>query len=115
MMNMTAKKTEYMCIHEEKLQEHETKLETLGTRIDYKEEKITQILKDNQRMEKKIDKITESIHQLQLNSAQDDFNIDKRVTGLESTVKTLKYIIGLMVSIIAVTISAAVFILTYIH
>lgn len=114
MMNMN-NEVPYVCIHEDKFQDHEAKIERLETRADYKDEKINQIIQDNQMMNQKLDKITESIHQLQLNSARDDFNIDNRVTGLETTVRTLKYVVGLILSVITVAISVLVFILTYVR
>lgn len=110
---MAHKQEEYVCIHEEKFQEQESKLERLTTRVEYKEEKINQIILDNQRMEEKIDKITESIHQLQLNSTREDFNIDNRVTSLETTVKVLKWIIAFSISAIAIIISGLTFALTH--
>lgn len=102
---MSNDKNPYVCIHEEKFQEHETKLEKLETRADYKEEKINQIILDNKTMDKKLDKITESIHQLQLQSAKDDFNINNRVTSLESTVRTLKWVIGIVLTIVPIIIT----------
>lgn len=102
---MSTEKPKYICIHEEKFQDHEAKLERLDARVDYKEDKINQIIMDNKRMEDKIDDIKESIHQLKLDSAKDDFNIDNRVTSLESTVKTLKWILA----VVLVPMALAVF------
>ena len=102
---MSTEKPKYICVHEEKFQDHESKLERLDARVDYKEEKINQIIMDNKRMEDKIDEIKESIHQLQLESAKDDFNIDNRVTALESTVRVLKW----MMAVIVVPVALAVF------
>ena len=103
---------EYVCIHEDKLQEAETKLAHLGSRMEFKEEKIDQIIKDFVKMDEKLDKITESIHQLQLDSAQDDFNINNRVTQLETTVKVLKWVSVFLVSVVVMAISLATFIIT---
>ena len=105
-------KQEYICIHEDKFQEAETKLTQLESRMEFKEEKIDQIIKDFVKMDEKLDKITESIHQLQLDSAQDDFNINNRVTQLETTVKVLKWVSVFLVSVVVMSISLATFIIT---
>lgn len=105
-------KHEAVCIHEDKFQEAETKLTQLESRMEFKEEKIDQIIKDFVKMDEKLDKITESIHQLQLDSAQDDFNINNRVTQLETTVKVLKWVSVFLVSVVVMSISLATFIIT---
>lgn len=93
---MVAKAKEYVCINENKFQDHETKISQLEARADFKDKRIDQIISDNKMMVQKLDKINESIHQLQLKSAKDDFNIDNRVTSLENTVNVLKWITTLL-------------------
>ena len=105
-------KQEYVCIHEDKFQEAETKLAHLESRMEFKEEKMDQIIEDFRSMDKKLDKITENLHQLQLDSAQDDFNINNRVTQLETTVRVLKWISVFLVSVVVMSISLATFIIT---
>ena len=105
-------KQEYICIHEDKFQEAETKLAQLESRMEFKEEKMDQIIEDFKSMDKKLDKITDNIHQLQLDSAQDDFNINNRVTQLETTVRVLKWVSVFLVSVVVMSISLATFIIT---
>ncbi len=112
MMRMVAKQ-EYVCIHEDKFQEAETKLTYLESRMEFKEEKIDQIILDFKNMDKKLDKITDNIHQLQLDSARDDFNIDNRVTQLETTVRVLKWVSVFLVSVVVMALSVATFMLTH--
>lgn len=112
MMRMVAKQ-EYVCIHEDKFQEAETKLTYLESRMEFKEEKIDQIIMDFKNMDKKLDKITDNIHQLQLDSARDDFNIDNRVTQLETTVRVLKWVSGFLVSVVVMALTLATFMLTH--
>ena len=106
-------KQEYICIHEDKFQETETKLSHLEARMEFKEEKMDQLVLDFKKMDEKLDKINESIHQLQLDSAKDDFNIDNRVTQLETTVRVLKWVSVFLVSVVVMAISLATFILTH--
>ena len=111
MMSMSPKEKPYVCIHEERFQDHEVKLERLEARADHKDDKINQIIEDNKRMEEKIDKITESIHRLELESAKDDSNINDRVTSLESTVRTLKFVVTVLVAIVPIMITLMTLIL----
>ena len=106
-------KNEHVCIHEDKLQEAETKFAHLESRMDFKEEKIDQLVLDFKKMDEKLDKINENIYQLQLESAKDDFNIDNRVTQLETTVRVLKWVSVFLVSVVVMAISFATFILTH--
>jgi len=101
----------YECVHEQKLQEHETRIENLSVRIDYKEEKINTIIRNNERMEEKIDRMAESIHQLQLESAQDDFNIDNRVTSLETTISNMEKAVIITPTIVSVIITVLSFLI----
>ena len=69
----------YECHHEELLNSHSLKLTELEKEEQFKKEKI----------DKKLDKIIQR-------SEEKDTDIDKRVTSLETTVKVLKYITGLL-------------------
>lgn len=93
---MVAKQADYICIKDEQLQGQSRKIAELEARANYKDERIEQIIKDQKRMEDKIDDLTEAVSQLKYQSLQDDKDIDKRVTALESTVSVLKWITTLL-------------------
>lgn len=79
----------YECVHEELLNSHSLKLTELEKEVEFKKEKIDQLQQSMEKIDKKIDKLIEQ-------SEQKDNNIDKRVTSLETTVKVLKWVIGLL-------------------
>ncbi len=79
----------YECVHESLLQDHSLKLTELEKEVEFKREKIDQLQTSMEKIDKKIDKLIEQ-------SEQKDNDIDKRVTSLETTVKVLKWIIGLV-------------------
>ena len=87
---------EYNCMHEELLQDHSLQLKELETRVDYKHVRLDEMDKKLERMESKLDQLTEAVQQLHLESLQDDRDIDKRLTTLETTVKVLKWIVTLL-------------------
>ena len=86
----------YICIHEKRLGEAENRLTELETRADYKDKRIDELKDKMDEIDDKLDKIADNVHLLQLQSIQDDKDIDKRVTALENTVVVLKYIITLV-------------------
>ena len=86
----------YECIHEELLQDHSLQLKELETRVDYKHARLDEMDKRLERMENKIDQLAEAVNQLHLESLQDDKDIDKRLTTVETTVRVLKWIISLL-------------------
>ena len=79
----------YDCIHEELLQDHTLKITELNKEVQFKKEKIDKLQDSIEKMDTKLDRIIEQ-------SEQKDNDIDKRVTSLETTVKVLKYITGLL-------------------
>lgn len=92
---MASEDKKYVCIHESKWTDHEAKLKELETRANYKDQRIDDLKDDVAVMDKKLDKITNSLNELKLQSNRDDYNIDARVTAIESKIETLKWVVGL--------------------
>lgn len=74
---MTNNNTGCVCIHEERIHQHEATLQRLETRSDYKEAQINQILTNMNRFEEKLDKL------LQTQNTQNN-SIDHRLTAIET-------------------------------
>lgn len=96
------------CLHEELLQSHSLSLKELETEIGFKKEKIDG-LKDS------VDAIDEKLDQLILKSERDDFDIDKRVTSLENTIKVLKWVLAIGLSSVGTAVAIITLMLTVIH
>lgn len=79
----------YECVHESLLNNHSLKLTELEKEVEFKREKIDSLQDSMEKIDKKLDKLIEQ-------SDQKDNDIDKRVTSLETTVKVLKWVIGLL-------------------
>ena len=88
--------TNHDCLHEEQLKSQSEKIVELEAHVNYKDKRIDELIKDQKAMEKKIDNIAATLNTIMLKSVQDDNSIDKRVTSLETTVKVLKWIMGLL-------------------
>lgn len=83
---------------EDTVSEHTLQIKELEDRVEYKHEKIQQILD-------KIDLLTQEVQKLQLASIKDDNKISERVTRLENTQATLKWITGIGLTALTVAIS----------
>ena len=66
-----------VCIHEERIHDHEATLQRLETRQNYKHEQIQQILNNMTRFENKLDKLLET-------QTNQNTSIDHRLTTLET-------------------------------
>lgn len=88
---MAAKPEEYVCIEKQQLAEHQTEITSLKARADYKELRIEELNDKIEKIDTKLDTISESMNQLILKSVTDDNELNQRVTSLENTVQVLKW------------------------
>jgi len=79
--------------HEVQIQENTRQIAALETRADYKETRINELIEDNKRIEAKIDKLTETVNDVIVNSIKDDNDLNNRVIALETQLKTQDKII----------------------
>lgn len=112
---MTPKKAEYVCIREKQVQKHETDIAELKVRADFKEKQIEEIKTDIKEVSEKLDGVNEKLDQWQHQSEQDDFNIDTRVTQLETTQNTLKWVVGIGLTCIGTAVAVLGLFLTLLH
>lgn len=83
---------------EKKVDRHSIQIQELHDEIDFKKWKIDSLID-------KIDNLTEVVQQIQLNQIRDDNDIKNRVTALESTQSTLKWITGVGLTAIGVVLA----------
>ncbi len=105
----------YECVHEQLLQNHSLKLKELETEIDFKKEKIDTILDDQKKMDKKIDTLIDTVNTIQMKSIMGDSDINQRVSSIESELSTVRWMLGLSVTVLGVAIAALAFLVTHIH
>ena len=83
---------------EKKVDEHSIQIQELQDEVDFKKWKIDSLIQ-------KIDNLTDVVQQIQLNQIKDDNDIKNRVTALESTQSTLKWVVGVGMTVISVIIA----------
>ena len=83
---------------EAKVEEHSLQIQQLHDEVDFKKWKIDSLIE-------KIDNLTTVVQQIQLNQIEDDNDIKNRVTSLESTLNTLKWITGVGLSLLGIVIA----------
>lgn len=96
---------EHECPYATKIDTHSLKIEALETRVDYKEELITEMKND-------IKEIKETVNSFMMKSIDDDSNIkeilnrqDQRITQLETTNRNTRYFIGLLLTMVTISIA----------
>ena len=99
---------DYECLHEELLQNHSLEITELRTEVGFKKEKIDELKTSIQVIDKKLDDLI-------IQSERDDFDIDKRVTSLENTIKVLKWVVAIGLTSIGTAVTIIGLILTLIH
>ena len=96
------------CIHEELVQDHSLQLKEIQTEVKFKKEKIDKLQDSVEKVDEKLDKLIRQ-------SERSDFDIDTRVTQLETTQKTLKWVIAVGLTCIGTATAVLAFIITIIH
>lgn len=81
-----------------KVEEHSIQIQQLHDEVDFKKWKIDSLID-------KIDNLTDVVQQIQLNQIEDDKDIQNRVTAIESTLTTLKWIVGVGLSGLGILIA----------
>ena len=85
-------------ILEAKVEEHSLQIQQLHDEVDFKKWKIDSLIE-------KIDNLTTVVQQIQLNQIEDDNDIKNRVIALESSLKTLRLVTGVGLTIIGIVIA----------
>lgn len=82
------------CLHEEQIQGYSQKIAELEAHAEFKEQRINELIKDNKRIERKIDNLTNTVNKVMLNSIRDNNDLKQRVITLETKADTQEKIIA---------------------
>ena len=116
------------CIHEDHFIGQSRAIERISSELNYKKERLDELKdytkelkEDNDRIEGKIDDIKDCVNQMILTSKRDDDklkdiinNLTNRLTAVETTNKTLKWVVGVGLSGAGVCIAGLALLLTHI-
>lgn len=80
--------TAHECIHEDQIHEYSQKITELETKNGFKDTRINELMENDIRIEKKLDKLNDTLNKVVLNSIKDDKDIANRVTTLETKFDT---------------------------
>ena len=83
---------------EKKVDEHTVQIQELKDEVDFKKWKIDSLIE-------KIDNLTTVVQQIQLNQIRDDNDIKNRVTSIESTISTLRWVLGIGLSVLSIFVA----------
>ena len=73
--------------HEEQIHEIARKTAELEAKNGFKDQRINELIEDNRRIESKIDKLTENVNNIVVNSIKDDKDLKEDITKLKSKVE----------------------------
>lgn len=93
---------------EQKIDEHSIQIKELQDEVDFKKWKIDSLIE-------KIDNLTSVVQQIQLNQLKDDNDIKNRVTSIESTISTLRWIVGIGLTVLGLLVTYLTFFMTILH
>lgn len=83
---------------EDKVEKHTIQIKELQDEVDFKKWKIDSLIE-------KIDNLTTVVQQIQLNQLKDDNDIKERVTTIESTLTTLKWVSGISLTAVGLVVA----------
>lgn len=86
MREVTKMANNYECMHEELLQDHSLKIKELSTKSEYKEQSIMELKEELKQINNKIDKLSNNVNKIILNSETHDTEIEKRIGNLETKI-----------------------------
>lgn len=90
----------------QKVDEHTVQIQELKDEVDFKKWKIDSLIE-------KIDNLTNVVQQIQLNQMKDDNDIKNRVTSIESMIGTLKWVIGVGLTILGLLTTYLLFFISH--
>ena len=93
---------------EKKVDEHSIQIQELQDEVDFKKWKIDSLIE-------KIDNLTTVVQQIQLNQLKDDNDIKNRVTSIETTMTTLKWVVGIGLTILGLIVTYISLFVTIFH
>lgn len=93
---------------EKRVDEHSLQIQELKDEVDFKKWKIDSLIE-------KIDNLTTVVQQIQLNQLKDDTDTKTRITTIESTMTTLKWVVGVGLSVLGLIVAYISLIITVIH
>lgn len=110
------------CFHEEQIQGQSRKIAELETRANYKEKMIDELNESMKDIKETIESLDKTINNFILKSVNDDGKLreiinkqDNRITALETTNRTLKWVIGIGFTALASVVTLLSFLIIHLH
>lgn len=126
---MAADSVDYICIHEDQIQNQSRKIAELETRADYKERRIDEMNEKIEKIDSKLDEINKNVNDLILQSTKGDSSLELRLKAIETELQLQKQTAAdiraeaidnradanLKIAIIGIVFAALTFYFNFIH
>lgn len=102
-----------MTNHTKEICEQESRIINLETKLEYKDEKIDELIQDNKEIKKDINDLTIAVTELSntLKIREEDSQkldkVENELIEVKATIRTLKYILPILFTVVTILISAA--------
>lgn len=110
------------CLYDEQIQGQSRKIAELETKADYKEKIIMDLKSDIKDLKDSMDSLDKTITDFILKSINDDSVLrelvnkqDNRITALETTNKTIKWVVGIGFTAIGTLMVVLGFLISHLH
>ena len=110
------------CLYDEQIQGQSRKIAELETKADYKEKIIMDLKSDIKDLKDSMDSLDKTITDFILKSINDDSALrelvnkqDNRITALETTNKTLKWVVGIGFTAMGTLMVVLGFLISHLH
>ena len=110
------------CLYDEQIQGQSRKIAELETKADYKEKIIMDLKSDIKDLKDSMDSLDKTITDFILKSINDDSVLrelvnkqDNRITALETTNKTLKWVVGIGFTAMGTLMVVLGFLISHLH
>ena len=110
------------CSYESQIQGQSRKIAELETRADYKEKMIDELNQNMKEIKQSMDSLEKTITDFILKSVNDDNKLkdlvnkqDNRITALETTNKTLKWVVTIGFTALTTVVTFLAFLITHLH
>lgn len=115
-------KMAHECLHEEQILGQSRAIERLDAELDYKKERLDDLKRDNEKIQKTLNEINKCVNKMVLASKRDDDKLktiinkqDNRITALESRNNTLNWVIAIGFTGLASVVGLLTFLITHLH
>lgn len=112
---MVANDSQYVCCHEDLIQDHSRKIEALEVKADYKAQRIDELNNKMDKLNDKFDDVLEKFNDLTTKSVEDDKELEIRLKAIETEVELNRQRSDRLLVIVGLVLACLTFYFNYLR